>query len=141
MIRRPPRSTLFPYTTLFRSQLEIEIFLRAVGQHLGANPREARAQTALEGAHGLPLHAIRRIGVGMALADSLGEQPLAPLRVVTVSARQVHLSAPQVVGGAARFEMRARCAVDARRDRNAERLAREVGGEGEQLLGLVTERL
>src|SRR2546425_3998701 len=24
MIRRPPRSTLFPYTTLFRSTLEIE---------------------------------------------------------------------------------------------------------------------
>src|SRR2546422_5121176 len=24
MIRRPPRSTLFPYTTLFRSRLEIE---------------------------------------------------------------------------------------------------------------------
>src|SRR3712207_9281180 len=28
MIRRPPRSTLFPYTTLFRSQ---ELVLRAVG--------------------------------------------------------------------------------------------------------------
>src|SRR5256885_13335961 len=25
MIRRPPRSTLFPYTTLFRSQLDIRI--------------------------------------------------------------------------------------------------------------------
>src|SRR5256884_3724145 len=25
MIRRPPRSTLFPYTTLFRSQLEVEL--------------------------------------------------------------------------------------------------------------------
>src|SRR3712207_7307379 len=25
MIRRPPRSTLFPYTTLFRSELEVEI--------------------------------------------------------------------------------------------------------------------
>src|SRR2546430_7080838 len=24
MIRRPPRSTLFPYTTLFRSQLQVE---------------------------------------------------------------------------------------------------------------------
>src|SRR5690348_17904238 len=24
MIRRPPRSTLFPYTTLFRSQLEVQ---------------------------------------------------------------------------------------------------------------------
>src|SRR5260370_103484 len=27
MIRRPPRSTLFPYTTLFRSQLIIEAYL------------------------------------------------------------------------------------------------------------------
>src|SRR2546430_7424758 len=28
MIRRPPRSTLFPYTTLFRSQVEIDAFDR-----------------------------------------------------------------------------------------------------------------
>src|SRR2546427_6435663 len=27
MIRRPPRSTLFPYTTLFRSRLQIEFQL------------------------------------------------------------------------------------------------------------------
>src|SRR3712207_6850876 len=27
MIRRPPRSTLFPYTTLFRSAYDIAIFL------------------------------------------------------------------------------------------------------------------
>src|SRR5438105_11804680 len=27
MIRRPPRSTLFPYTTLFRSQLDLEAFV------------------------------------------------------------------------------------------------------------------
>src|SRR2546430_12150215 len=27
MIRRPPRSTLFPYTTLFRSGLEVEIVI------------------------------------------------------------------------------------------------------------------
>src|SRR2546427_9424716 len=31
MIRRPPRSTLFPYTTLFRSQ---------VGQHSGQHRRQ-----------------------------------------------------------------------------------------------------
>src|SRR2546422_2542708 len=31
MIRRPPRSTLFPYTTLFRSNLETEL-LRQVKQ-------------------------------------------------------------------------------------------------------------
>src|SRR2546430_12321849 len=39
MIRRPPRSTLFPYTTLFRSDLdrvetEQQIFAEAAGLHL-----------------------------------------------------------------------------------------------------------
>src|SRR2546425_12828798 len=28
MIRRPPRSTLFPYTTLFRSDLDVRILAR-----------------------------------------------------------------------------------------------------------------
>src|SRR3989449_6948549 len=39
MIRRPPRSTLFPYTTLFRSYaelaLEVEATVREVNQRLG----------------------------------------------------------------------------------------------------------
>src|SRR3712207_8564215 len=30
MIRRPPRSTLFPYTTLFRSENEVGSFFRAL---------------------------------------------------------------------------------------------------------------
>src|SRR5947199_3683854 len=34
MIRRPPRSTLFPYTTLFRSRSLERVELRAVGKHL-----------------------------------------------------------------------------------------------------------
>src|SRR5256885_9022403 len=50
MIRRPPRSTLFPYTTLFRSMLDLE---RCVGR-LGAR-RElacaARARTIEGDAH------------------------------------------------------------------------------------------
>src|SRR3712207_8084075 len=33
MIRRPPRSTLFPYTTLFRSDVQVGI-AQAVGPHL-----------------------------------------------------------------------------------------------------------
>src|SRR2546427_8196670 len=37
MIRRPPRSTLFPYTTLFRSQGFV--FRRQVEQHDHALPR------------------------------------------------------------------------------------------------------
>src|SRR5256885_5559150 len=35
MIRRPPRSTLFPYTTLFRSTAEAERVLQAAGQRFG----------------------------------------------------------------------------------------------------------
>src|SRR5690348_17739889 len=42
MIRRPPRSTLFPYTTLFRS---LVVRGRGHGDQLGA-PRPARAQGA-----------------------------------------------------------------------------------------------
>src|SRR3712207_7801025 len=43
MIRRPPRSTLFPYTTLFRSELLLErvLDLRA-GEPVAAEPVEVR---------------------------------------------------------------------------------------------------
>src|SRR5438067_5277982 len=36
MIRRPPRSTLFPYTTLFRSNAEASYWLARTYQALGA---------------------------------------------------------------------------------------------------------
>src|SRR2546422_7681466 len=36
MIRRPPRSTLFPYTTLFRSLTEAQIVVRENGNRLTA---------------------------------------------------------------------------------------------------------
>src|SRR3712207_8616565 len=51
MIRRPPRSTLFPYTTLFRSQLMPEaaadIVRRAVGPTLANCSGNARDQRLL----------------------------------------------------------------------------------------------
>src|SRR5207302_8150035 len=41
MIRRPPRSTLFPYTTLFRSKVRAELrHIRAVFAH--CTPRQVR---------------------------------------------------------------------------------------------------
>src|SRR5258708_22975536 len=36
MIRRPPRSTLFPYTTLFRSHDKYRLLQRRAGQMLGS---------------------------------------------------------------------------------------------------------
>ena len=44
MIRRPPRSTLFPYTTLFRSQKEIGILVEMAQNAVERNARVAQDQ-------------------------------------------------------------------------------------------------
>src|SRR2546426_2350335 len=54
MIRRPPRSTLFPYTTLFRSHIGHLVAAEAAGEALDARVRflPARAQPFKRAAHG-----------------------------------------------------------------------------------------
>src|SRR3712207_6988549 len=44
MIRRPPRSTLFPYTTLFRSGLVLAVLLTAAGSLVQVSQNDARRQ-------------------------------------------------------------------------------------------------
>src|SRR5256885_12802823 len=51
MIRRPPRSTLFPYTTLFRSVLHVVEILERLQQ-----PAQARGLAARERVLGVRLH-------------------------------------------------------------------------------------
>src|SRR5436190_7779804 len=46
MIRRPPRSTLFPYTTLFRSRLDLGIRSRCLHRQL-ATERMRRCRDGL----------------------------------------------------------------------------------------------
>src|SRR2546427_3513983 len=41
MIRRPPRSTLFPYTTLFRSELPRDVLVAVTADHSTSCPRKA----------------------------------------------------------------------------------------------------
>src|SRR2546429_2400680 len=63
MIRRPPRSTLFPYTTLFRSRVDHE-------RHVGADQPHEDGEVAEEepidgalgepGRHQRPVHGTRR---------------------------------------------------------------------------------
>src|SRR5260370_4971404 len=43
MIRRPPRSTLFPYTTLFRSRRALEAHDRRARHRVGVGARGRRA--------------------------------------------------------------------------------------------------
>src|SRR5689334_23811674 len=58
MIRRPPRSTLFPYTTLFRSR-DIEVG----PEHLGH--RGFRAQFAATGQPGHRCEGMQPVGLGL----------------------------------------------------------------------------
>src|SRR3989337_3355285 len=59
MIRRPPRSTLFPYTTLFRSTLSLTISGK-VWCHCMASthPLEDRKSTRLNSSHGSISYAV-----------------------------------------------------------------------------------
>src|SRR2546422_6514960 len=50
MIRRPPRSTLFPYTTLFRSLQELRLCL--CGSHRFGELRERRGRRGGSRSHG-----------------------------------------------------------------------------------------
>src|SRR5690242_21497334 len=56
MIRRPPRSTLFPYTTLFRSDLDDQVPAgdrshQVDGVHRGLGASEDRKRTRLNSSH------------------------------------------------------------------------------------------
>src|SRR5687768_17976047 len=71
MLRRPPRSTLFPYTTLFRSQLmvkeledaprdEVAVLLDADGSAVVGSPPETSFELQVQAAGSiLKAHAVR----------------------------------------------------------------------------------
>src|SRR3712207_8887605 len=69
MIRRPPRSTLFPYTSLFRSDGALGVLEQASAGHADAQAGEG---TGLERARLLPSH--DGVGVGAGLHRA-GEGP------------------------------------------------------------------
>src|SRR2546430_7726964 len=64
MIRRPPRSTLFPYTTLFRSEQQpalVELDRRAAIADLHEFPREFRLQNRDAAVPGIQVRRIDKI--------------------------------------------------------------------------------
>src|SRR3989441_6235252 len=71
MIRRPPRSTLFPYTTLFRSDLER---IRSAGAEL---PRDVRAP-AVRGAGGGDAAGVRAAGAESGEGEAAGHRDGGP---------------------------------------------------------------
>src|SRR3712207_7285080 len=84
MIRRPPRSTLFPYTTLFRSRLSPAVRLEVQADRaLAPVERDeqralGRVLRALEGG-GRPAHVVARAGV-LDLRDLRSEEHTSELQ-------------------------------------------------------------
>src|SRR2546430_15133971 len=85
MIRRPPRSTLFPYTTLFRSLILSEpAGIGTFTRSPAARIREPEITTTESVMGGPPLPSIRTAPIiAFTLVSSLSLQPITP----SVSAR------------------------------------------------------
>src|SRR5256885_13805212 len=94
MIRRPPRSTLFPYTTLFRSRPELAVALGAE-RFL----REIKLTARLNHPHILPLldsgeaagflYYVMPYVEGESLRDRLVREPQLPVEEAPIIAREV----------------------------------------------------
>src|SRR5258708_31093591 len=76
MIRRPPRSTLFPYTTLFRSRLVYEFLLNNYAGH----PDELLAQLALaDSLFAQGANSVANYESAAAIYERLRDLPTAPV--------------------------------------------------------------
>src|SRR5260370_30329776 len=69
MIRRPPRSTLFPYTTLFRSMIEALRYLRSASDRRASSAAEIVAEPKTS--HPLTTGFHRSIGTRMRISAAL----------------------------------------------------------------------
>src|SRR5947209_13726651 len=71
MIRQPPRSTLFPYTTLFRSKAARE------------GTRFSHAGAIIEGGRGTHAGKVKALGeAGATVVDAFGELPIAVVEIL-----------------------------------------------------------
>src|SRR5256886_17676828 len=106
MIRRPPRSTLFPYTTLFRSlvrhqRLDLRIRVRQGENHL-ALPDPLRPDQALDAGRGD--HDVRALHERLErhALPARGDEPRDGLRIAVGAEHALHaLSAQQAPDAAA----------------------------------------
>src|SRR3712207_7139441 len=97
MIRRPPRSTLFPYTTLFRSRLEarvLQVVQEVLGLVLEAQDGHRRALLDVGERHALDARARPdrvAVGAGLRVADR-GEHPLLDRKSTRLNSSHANIS-------------------------------------------------
>src|SRR5260370_1350157 len=101
MIRRPPRSTLFPYTTLFRSGVDADLARRGRAEHEVAAPARGRAAAARR-------QCVGSLAAGRREADCGavgGVDQTAPPPAVYLDGCGLLLRLVDLVGGAQRREL------------------------------------
>src|SRR2546426_10780171 len=126
MIRRPPRSTLFPYTTLFRSP--------DVGQQYNATEGRSGREVSLDHWPPLILHRLRDLGV--AVARQVHEQEFLR-RALGSTACQRHTEEGQEAGPARRLAHPRQ--VLALQEGVQQRGLADIGAPGEGDLGKVSD--
>src|SRR3989454_7412952 len=89
MIRRPPRSTLFPYTTLFRSP---DALAAALGQkrRMQPVPLESTHEKVAVVPEQIPYPRIGQVGGQIGLPHPLGEPQAGRLHAATAPDRFTH---------------------------------------------------
>src|SRR3712207_9085883 len=68
MIRRPPRSTLFPYTTLFRSKEPVSLGKGSKGDKKQTGPPQMQTLLPSQGNHQLNAKTAQQLGVDVCKA-------------------------------------------------------------------------
>src|ERR1041385_5058817 len=95
MIRRPPRSTLFPYTTLFRS-LQLRCRINDPGCDMSLRPHQKRSEEHTSELQSR-LHLVCRLLLEKTKAKTALEAGLSPVLVITgANAGQVEFTVKDV---------------------------------------------
>src|SRR5260370_23912037 len=92
MIRRPPRSTLFPYTTLFRSDLRTELFVLSLHRGLDLLPKWLLHEPLRSEEHTSELQSHLNLVCRLLLEKKKREKT--DVRSMTTMQRKIHNSSP-----------------------------------------------
>ena len=87
----------------------------------------------------LPFQAVERVARRVGLGQDVARETPSPVVVMTLAAGEIELALAPVEGGAPGIEEGLRALVDGGLDGQAARLARDVGGEGQEVSALVGE--
>src|SRR5215213_513329 len=123
-----------------QEKLKVDIFVGPISVRLRPHADQAVAQTALQRTQALPLQAIERIAVGMALYQRDAGELLSPIVVVAVLAGQIELALARAVELAARLDELLGLLVRHHCDRHPPRVFSDKRTEREQIAALMRKR-